>query len=68
MSLGNLFGGAVLVENIFNYPGVGKLMREAVSARDYVLLQGILLFIAITVLLTIFLADMLYKKMDKRVV
>lgn len=68
MSMGAMFGGAVLVENVFAYPGLGRLMREAVLARDYVLTQGIFLFIAVTVLLMNGLADLVYKKLDPRVV
>lgn len=67
MSLGNLFGGAVLVENIFAYPGVGKLMSEAVRTRDYVLIQGIFLVVAITMLLMNWLADIIYRKLDPRI-
>jgi len=68
MSMGMMFGGAVLVENIFAYPGLGRLMREAVLARDYVLTQGIFLVIAITVLFMNWAADLVYKKLDPRVV
>ncbi|HBS60728.1 MAG TPA: ABC transporter permease [Firmicutes bacterium] len=68
LSLGTVFGGAVLVENVFNYPGVGQLMRESVMLRDYVLIQGIFLFFAVSVLLMNFAADLLYKKLDPRVV
>ena len=64
MSLGAMFGGAVLVENVFAYPGLGSLMREAVLARDYVLTQGIFLMIAVLVLLMNWLADRVYKKLD----
>ncbi len=67
LSLGHVFGGAVLVENVFNYPGIGYLMRESVMMRDYALLQGIFLFIAVTVLTMNFAADMLYQKLDPRV-
>ncbi|MFA6690222.1 MAG: ABC transporter permease [Sphaerochaetaceae bacterium] len=67
MSLGGLFGGAVLVENVFAYPGVGRLMREAVGNRDYVLLQGIFLTITVMVLLMNWLADIVYRKLDPRV-
>ncbi|EHQ89734.1 ABC transporter permease [Desulfosporosinus youngiae] len=67
MSLGTLFGGAVLIENVFNYPGIGRLMREAVVVRDYVLIEGIFLFITVTVLLMNFLADAVHKKFDPRV-
>lgn len=68
MSMGAMFGGAVLVENVFAYPGLGLLMREAVMARDYVLMQGIFLIIAISVLLMNWVADKTYKKLDPRVV
>jgi peptide/nickel transport system permease protein len=68
MSLGTLFGGAILVENVFAYPGVGRLMREAVLNRDYVLMQGIFLTVAVTVLMMNCLAEIIYKKLDPRVV
>lgn len=68
MSMGSMFGGAVLVENVFAYPGLGGLMREAVMARDYVLMQHIFLIIAVSVLLMNWLADKTYKKLDPRVV
>ncbi len=68
MSLGTSFGGAVLVENVFAYPGVGRLMREAVGNRDYVLIQGIFLTITMMVLLMNWMAELIYKKLDPRVV
>lgn len=67
MSLGTSFGGAVLVENVFAYPGVGRLMREAVGNRDYVLIQGIFLVITMMVLLMNWVAELIYKKLDPRV-
>lgn len=67
LSLGTVFGGAVLVENVFNYPGVGQLMRESVMLRDYVLIQGIFLFFAVSVLFMNFMADLIYRKLDPRV-
>ncbi len=67
ISLGSLFGGAVLIENVFAYPGVGRLMREAVLKRDYVLIQGIFLTVAVTMLFMNWLADIIYKKLDPRV-
>lgn len=67
MSLGSVLGGAILVENVFNYPGLGHLMREAVMVRDYVLIQGIFLFVAFLVLIMNLLADVFYKKIDPRV-
>ncbi len=67
LTLGSVFGGAVLIENVFQYPGIGKLMKEAIFVRDYPLIQGIFLFITITVLVMNLLADRLYSKLDPRV-
>lgn len=67
LNLGSVFGGAILVENVFNYPGIGHLMREAVMVRDYTLIQGIFLFITFTVLSMNLFADIIYKKIDPRV-
>lgn len=68
MSFGALFGQAVLVENVFSYPGVGSLMREAVTNRDYALMQGIFLIMAMTILIMNFLSELVFKKLDPRVV
>ena len=67
ISLGSVLSGAILVENVFKYPGLGFLMREAVMVRDYVLIQGIFLFVAFLVLTMNLLADMFYKIIDPRV-
>ncbi len=67
LNLGGVFGGAILVENVFNYPGIGRLMKEAVMVRDYTLIQGIFLFITFTVLSMNLFADIIYKKIDPRV-
>ena len=68
MSLGAMVGQAVLVENVFSYPGAGSLMREAVVNRDYVLMQGIFLIMSATVLIMNGLAEFMLKKMDPRMV
>lgn len=67
LSLGSILGGAVLVENVFRYPGVGSLMREAVFLRDYPLIQGIFLIMTLLVMVMNYIAEILYKKMDPRV-
>ena len=67
LQLGGLVGGAVLVENVFSYPGLGTLMTTAVAHRDYPLLQGIFLIMGITVVMANFLADRLYRKVDPRI-
>ena len=58
----------VLVESVFlSYPGVGMLLRSAVIARDYPLIQGVLLVIAVSILVCNFLVDKIYCKLDPRV-
>lgn len=66
LQLGGMVGGAVLVENVFAYPGLGRLMQEAVFVRDYPLLQGIFLVLAFSVLTANLLADLLYRVLDPR--
>ncbi|MDD4331114.1 MAG: ABC transporter permease, partial [Methanosarcinaceae archaeon] len=66
--IGIMMGGVVLVETVFAYPGIGLTLRSAVVARDYPLIQGILLVIAISILLCNLLVDKIYGKLDPRVV
>jgi peptide/nickel transport system permease protein len=67
MSLGSLVAGAILVENVFAYPGLGRLMRESVLVCDYPLIQGIFLLVTISVLTANYLADRLYRRLDPRI-
>lgn len=67
MSFGVMIGGSVIVETVFRYPGIGQLMIDAVLARDYVLIQGIFLFVAIVILIVSFLADWVFQKIDPRI-
>lgn len=67
LSLGGLVGGAILVENVFAYPGLGHLMRESVMVRDYPLIQGIFLTVSIFVLTANYLADLVYGIIDPRI-
>jgi peptide/nickel transport system permease protein len=67
LSLGAVIGGSVLVESIFGYPGIGSLLLLAVNNRDYPLMQAIFLMITVSMLLTIFLVDLLYGLLDPRV-
>ena len=66
MSLGSILSSAILVENVFNYPGIGSLMKQSIILRDYTLIQGIFLYVSILVLSMNFLADILYKYIDPR--
>lgn len=67
LQLGAMIGGAILAESVFSYPGLGLLMRNAVSVRDYPLIQGIFLILALMVMIANLTADLLYKKIDPRV-
>lgn len=67
ISLGGILGGTVLVEQVFSYPGMGRLLVEALGNRDYPLMQTIFLFTTVGVLLANFIADMLYGWLDPRV-
>lgn len=67
MQLPHLISGALFVEIVFSYPGMGTLLFQALTARDYPLLQGILLLAAVLVLAVNLLMDLLYRKIDPRV-
>ena len=66
--VGALMGGSVLVETVFSYPGLGMTLRSAVIARDYPLIQGILLVIAVSILVCNLAVDLIYRRLDPRVV
>ncbi len=67
IGLGALAGGAVVVETVFSYPGLGRLIYESVLARDYPVLQGAFLLLAVGVIAANFLSDLLYPVLDPRV-
>lgn len=67
LTLGTLLSGAVVVESVFSYPGLGRVALEAVKARDYALLQGAFLLITLAVVAANLLADMAYPLIDPRV-
>ncbi len=62
-----LMGGAVVTEQVFNIPGVGRLLIQAVTRRDYPLVQGVVLFIAMVYVLINLLVDLLYAVLDPRI-
>ncbi len=67
LAMGLLVSGALLVELVFNYPGVGDLLLTAVQNEDYPLLQGIFLVITFTVLSANLIADVVYMALDPRI-
>lgn len=66
ISIGFMFGGSVILEEIFAYPGIGYYMFRAISARDYPLMMGTFLLITIAVVIGIYVADLTYGKLDPR--
>ena len=67
INLGYVVAGAITVEIVFNWPGLGTLTVEALSARDYPVLQGIFLLLSVSVVLANLFADLLYGLLDPRV-
>jgi len=67
LQLGGLFGGAVLTETIFNLAGVGRAVTEAIGARDYAVIQGFTLVIAIGFVVVNLLVDLSYAYLDPRI-
>jgi len=63
----HLLTGALFIEIIFSYPGVGSVLNTALNARDYPLIQGILLLITVAVLTANLVVDLLYSRLDPRV-
>jgi peptide/nickel transport system permease protein len=67
LQLGGLIGGAVITEYVFALPGVGRLVVDAVFARDYPLVQGVVLLIALAYIGTNLLVDLAYGLLDPRI-
>jgi peptide/nickel transport system permease protein len=67
VEVGTVVGGATVVETVFSYPGLGRLIYESVLSRDYPVLQGAFLLLAVGVILANLLADLLYPLIDPRV-
>jgi peptide/nickel transport system permease protein len=67
INLGLVIAGAIQIETVFSWPGLGNLMYESLKARDYPLLQGVFLLVTISVVAANFIADMVYRLIDPRV-
>jgi peptide/nickel transport system permease protein len=67
LNMGYLMGGAVLVETVFARPGLGKLLVDGISARDYPVVQGVTFAVALCFILVNLITDMLYGYLDPRV-
>lgn len=67
INIGFMIAGAIQIETVFSWPGLGRLMYEALNNRDYPLLQGIFLIVSICVVLANFMADIIYGYLDPRI-
>ena len=67
LQFGNVLAGAILVETVFNWPGLGRLAFESVLRRDYPTLLGVLLFSSIVVIVMNLLTDLAYRLIDPRI-
>jgi peptide/nickel transport system permease protein len=67
LQLGTLLGGAVITETIFALPGLGRLAVESIYGRDYPMLEGVVLFSAVSILVVNLLVDVLYSLVDPRI-
>ena len=67
LQLGALFGGVIITEKVFSYPGLGSLLITAIRGRDYPLVQGAILVIALTYIGINLLVDLLYSRVDPRI-
>jgi peptide/nickel transport system permease protein len=67
LSLGNIFGGAVIIEFLFNYPGMGRLLIQGIYRGDYSLVLGVTTMSIIAVAVAVFIIDLVYPLIDPRV-
>jgi peptide/nickel transport system permease protein len=68
LQLGSLLGGTVLIETVFAWPGLGRLLVESILARDYPVIQGAILIFALLFVLINIMVDLIYAYLDPRVV
>jgi peptide/nickel transport system permease protein len=67
LQAGDLLAGAIIIENVFHLPGVGRLVFEAIGQRDLPVIQGVVLFIAALIVVINFLIDVAYRYLDPRI-
>lgn len=67
ISFGLMFGGAVFIEDVFNYPGLGQLMISSIGTKDFPVLDGAFLLIIVAVIVANILADLIYPLIDPRI-
>lgn len=66
LELGQLLGGAILTETVFSWPGVGQLLVQSISSRDFVVVQGVVLVFAVCLIVVNLVTDVLYTLLEPR--
>jgi peptide/nickel transport system permease protein/oligopeptide transport system permease protein len=67
IQFGTLLGGAVLTESVFAWPGIGRLLLDSINARDYPVVQGVVLLLAVVFIVINLLTDLVYAYVDPRI-
>jgi peptide/nickel transport system permease protein len=67
LSLGHIASGAILVEVIFSYPGIGFRLYQAIQSKDYFVIQGIVLLLSVSIAIAMFILDLIYPLIDPRI-
>ena len=67
LQLGGLLGNTIITETLFALPGVGRLMIDSIFSRDFFVVQGVILFLAVGYVLSNLLVDVLYSYLDPRI-
>jgi peptide/nickel transport system permease protein len=67
LQAGDLLAGAIIIENVFHLPGVGRLVFEAIGQRDLPVIQGVVLLIAVMIVVINFVIDVAYRYLDPRI-
>ena len=67
IALGSILSGAVLVEAMFSYPGLGGVLVAAISGKDYFVIQGVVLMLIVSLALSLFVVDLIYPLVDPRI-
>ncbi len=67
MSLADIFTGSIVVEKVFNIPGIGRILMTSISNRDYPVVEAVIMLMAVVVVVTNLCVDLIYRKMDPRI-
>jgi peptide/nickel transport system permease protein len=67
MALTDIFTGSIIVEQVFNIPGLGRILLKSILNRDYPVVEAIIMLMAVIVIVVNFLVDLLYRKLDPQI-